>query len=322
MATNRRAIVVVGMHRSGTSAVTRVLNLLGARLPVTVMPPSEGNNDSGFWESLRIAKLHEGVLASAGLKWHDLPSVPQSWYASDAAIEFKRRLVELLVEEFGESRLFVIKDPRLCRVVPLWIDALTELDCEPNFVLPFRNPLEVAASLQRRDGFSLAHSLLLWLRHVVDGERATRGFGRTFVSYAHLLEDWHQSVSRIVAELDLDWPEDFDRVASEIGAFLSPDLRHFAFTDADVRARDDIVVWVKDAYSALEEAAAGNHAGAAEMFSRVGATLDEADVAYGPLLAGSSEERAALERKLYDARIRDRALGQRALNRAAPQRRS
>jgi hypothetical protein len=331
----RRAILVAGMHRSGTSALTRVLSLLGARLPANVTPPIEGDNGSGFWEPLRIAQLHDEVLASAGLTWHDVSSFPRSWYASDGAFEFKRRLLALLVQEFGDSRLFVIKDPRLCRVLPLWIDPLTELRCDPRFVLPFRNPLEVAASLQRRDGFSLAHGLLLWLRHVVDAERATRAFGRTFVSYAHVLEDWRKAVSRIATELELDWPEDFDHVAPEIEGFLSPELRHFWFTDASIRARGDIVVWVKDAYSALEEAEAGNHVGAVETFSRLGATLDEADVAYGPLL---SEEHAALERELAGARIRAsatrprahelekmktrRGLGQRVLNRATPHRRS
>lgn len=304
---DRRAILVAGMHRSGTSALTRVLSLLGARLPANVMPPTEGNNDSGFWEPLRVVQLHDEVLASAGLTWHDVSAFPRSWYASDAAFEFKRRLVALLPEEFGDSRLFVMKDPRLCRVVPLWIDALTDLRCEPKFVLPFRNPLEVAASLQRRDGFSLAHGVLLWLRHVVDGERATRAFTRTFVSYAELLENWNGAVSRIAMELDLDWPEDLDRAAPEIEGFLSPELRHFAFTDGSVRARGDIVVWVKDAYSALEKAAAGNQLGATEIFSRVGATLDEADVAYGPLLADRAArltDLRSLEQELYAVSVR------------------
>ena len=333
---DRRAILVVGMHRSGTSALTRVLSLLGARLPANLTPPIQGDNGSGFWEPLRVAQLHEEVLASAGLTWHDVSSFPQSWYASDAAFEFKRRLVALLVEEFGDSRLFVVKDPRLCRIVPLWFDVLTELRCDPRFVLPFRNPLEVAASLQRRDGFSSAHGLLLWLRHVVDGERATRAFRRTFVSYADLLENWHKAVSRIATELDLDWPEDVDRVTPEIEGFLSPELRHFAFTNASVRDRGDIVVWVKDAYSALEQAAAGNQLGAVEIFSRVGAALDEADVAYGPLLgdgaaqltdlraeAAAAYRASASQPRAHELEHKTRGgLGQRVLNRATPHRRS
>jgi hypothetical protein len=288
--TRRRAIVVAGMHRCGTSAITRVLSLLGARLPAELMPPLT-STDPGFWEPLPLAQLHDEILACGGLSWFDVRRFPATWYASDEAAEYRCRLVKLLVEEFGDASLFVAKDPRVCRLIPLWLDALSELECEPTFVLAFRHPLEAARSLQRRDGFSLDHGLLLWLRHVVDAERATRRCGRTFVSYDELLADWRGVVARVAVDLGLEWPKDPDGAAPEIEAFLSPALRHYGPTDETVC----ILPWVKDAHTALEDAARGNHAEAIATFERVGVALDEADAAYAPLLAAAASRVAELQ---------------------------
>src|SRR3954451_22494903 len=100
-ATRRRAIVVAGMHRCGTSAVTRVLSLLGARLPADLMQPATPDHP-GFWEPLPIVRLHDDMLLSAGLTWSDVQRFPDTWYTSGAAADYRSRLVDLVVEEFGD----------------------------------------------------------------------------------------------------------------------------------------------------------------------------------------------------------------------------
>src|SRR3954454_9089161 len=189
----RRAIVVSGMHRSGTSALARVLSLVGADLPKTLMPPALGN-DPGHWESLPVARLHDELLDSVGVPWHDVLPFPSGWYGTSDARQFVERMRGIVLEEFDESPLFVVKDPRLCRLVPFWLTVLGELDVLPAFLIPIRNPLEVADSLRERDGLSISHGLLLWLRCVLDVELQTRGHARAFVSYARLLDDWEGAV--------------------------------------------------------------------------------------------------------------------------------
>src|SRR5581483_5443085 len=96
-------------------------------------------------------------------------------------------LEQILRSEYGDSTLFVVKDPRLCRLIPLWLAALERYGARPSFVITTRNPLEVAGSLRARNGFSATKSYLLWLRHLLDAERDSRGFPRVFTSYEQLL---------------------------------------------------------------------------------------------------------------------------------------
>ena len=136
----RAAIAVVGMHRSGTSAAARMLSLLGADLPQNLMPPWEGN-EQGHWEPERIVALNEELLADASTAWDDVSRFPVAWYGSTSDAEYRRRLVELLEQEYGDSRLFVLKDPRLSRLIPFWLRAVSEFGADPSFVITVRNPL-------------------------------------------------------------------------------------------------------------------------------------------------------------------------------------
>src|SRR5688572_29093711 len=70
--TNKRLIITLGMHRSGTSVVTRGLQVLGVSLGDNLMAPFEGNNDKGFWEDNDINKLNIEMLNTLGSDWHFL----------------------------------------------------------------------------------------------------------------------------------------------------------------------------------------------------------------------------------------------------------
>src|SRR5687767_2432337 len=158
----RRALVVVGMHRSGTSATAGVLGLLGGALPKVLMPPTPGSNDVGFFEPSRIVEIHDELLAIAGSSWHDTSPLPEAWFRSPAARAFSQRLKTTYLEEYGDAPLTVLKDPRVCRLLPVWREILASLNVTPMFVMPFRHPVEVAMSLARRDGFSSQKSHILW----------------------------------------------------------------------------------------------------------------------------------------------------------------
>jgi len=104
------AILVLGMHRSGTSALTRVLNLRGADLGRDLLAPKD-DNELGFWENQTILDLHEKLLAQLGATWHDTV-LPEEWLDSEPAHRFKQELADTLGQQFGNSRLQLVKDPR------------------------------------------------------------------------------------------------------------------------------------------------------------------------------------------------------------------
>jgi len=219
------AILVLGMHRSGTSAVARMLNLCGADLGRDLLPPKQ-DNERGFWENSALLALHERFLAEAGLHWHDLALLPEEWRDGAAARHFVAALPEVLSRQFGDSPLFLVKDPRLSLLAPLWVEVLERRAVRPVFVITVRHPNEVAASLAKRDGFSHARSHLLWLQHLHEAEHATRGHRRVFVHYERVLNDWQAELERIAAALEITWPNAGADTGEQIAAFITPSLRH------------------------------------------------------------------------------------------------
>jgi GT2 family glycosyltransferase/glycosyltransferase involved in cell wall biosynthesis len=253
----RTAIVVLGMHRSGTSALTRVLSLLGADLPSNLMAPAELDNPTGFWESLDVYRLNEEILQSAGSSWDDWGQVNPDWFRSAKLGDFRERALQMIVREFASSPLFVLKDPRICRLLPFWLDALQDASVEPRCILIVRNPLEVASSLKRRNDFIPPKSHMLWLRHVLDAEEGTRGLPRSFVTYEQLLSDWRAVVTKISLNLDIAWPRRSATSEVEIDTLLRDSLRHHTASPSDLKLHPDVVEWVKEAYSALSALAEG-----------------------------------------------------------------
>ena len=113
------AIFVLGMHRSGTSALTRVLSLLGVSLPRHVLPPGPGN-EAGHWEPEPAGALNDQVLAAAGASLDGLTGPPKAWFATTAAEAFVAPMQALIRDEFPGASFFVFKDPRSALVFPLW----------------------------------------------------------------------------------------------------------------------------------------------------------------------------------------------------------
>jgi len=218
------AILVLGMHRSGTSAVTRVINLLGADLGGDLLPPAE-DNALGFWEHRGIVKIHEELLDALGSSWHSVQPLPAGWLSTTAAITARGKLIDTL-REFSNAPLWAVKDPRLCRLLPLWLLVLDDLNVRAHAVFVVRHPDEVGQSLLTRDGIPLAHTRLLWLQHLVEAEAASRDFSRVVISYDDLLRDWRGCVQRMGSELLLQWPVSISEARLSVEQFLNPGERH------------------------------------------------------------------------------------------------
>ena len=298
----RYAVLVIGMHRSGTSAFTRVLSLCGARLPQHLMAASE-RNPLGYFESQRIYDLHEQLLAEAGSAWDDLAPFPTAWLDSPAAPGWIERMAEAFRSEFGDSPVVTLKDPRIARLIPFWLRVLERVGYEPAFVIPVRNPLDVAASLARAEDIHPTKAMLLWLEHLLAAERDTRGRRRSFASYDALLGDWRRVVARIAADLDLAFPRSSLRAAAEIDAFLATELRHHASSSAEVLERANVPAWVKLAFDWATRAAAGE-GGAPEVLDALEAAVRPAEIAFGPVVAALevARDEATAKAERLDAR--------------------
>ena len=222
----RIALIIGGVGRSGTSALTRVLNLLGAMVPDRTLPPGLGN-DKGFWEPSDIVALNDEILRSFGSDWYDTSPLPEGWYQCAVANGYLDRIVTEIERAYRGEPLIALKDPRLCRLGPLYFAALGRLRYVPRIILPVRHPGEMIGSLILRNGIDPRVSELLWIRHMLETEAATRRYRRIWVSYDRLMRDWRGLATAIADGLDLTWPVALDDAAPDIDAFLDPALRHF-----------------------------------------------------------------------------------------------
>ncbi len=221
------AILVLGMHRSGTSAMAGVLSLLGVELGARLMKAGP-DNPKGFWENLDALEINERLLADLDRRWDDFRKMPDGWLQSAPAQEARRAIGVLVEAEFSHSRLWAVKDPRLSRCVEVWTKLLVERGIRPTFLLVARHPEEVAASLLRRNDELPSTARLLWLRHIIDAERATRGHTRCLITYESLLADWQGCLENIERELGVVWPHSQGEQAAGIDEFLDNDVRHHA----------------------------------------------------------------------------------------------
>ena len=298
---SRIAILVAGMHRSGTSVLARVLNILGCDLPKTLLNPGP-TNERGHWESRKIVFLNDEILASAESSWRDWNPFNPQWYASPVADRFRERARTILGDEYGDSRFFVLKDPRICRLLPFWTDAVRDHGAEPMIVSPIRNPLDVAASLEKRDGIAPSIGHLLWLRHVLDAEAASRHLRRAYMRYDTLLSEAHTTMDAVGDALGISWPRRLSvGVQMEIDGFLSPELRHHRTDDTMLMGNPRLPQWIKSSFEVLGRWTRGDvHDKDAKILDRIRSALDEATPTFNRVLASS--ERLLAER---DGRIEE-----------------
>jgi hypothetical protein len=292
-----RAIVVLGMHRSGTSALTRVISLLGADLPKDLIPANVAN-EAGFWESHELMVIHDELLASAGSYWDDWRRLNPDWYRSPAAAAFHERVLSVLRNDYASSQLFVIKDPRVCRFWPFYRETLDKFGAWPAAVIPIRNPLEVMASLRQRDKFVSTKTFLLWLRHTLDAEKTTRDLPRAIVSYDALLSDWRGVITSMSNSLDVRWPRMGDLAAFEIEKFLTSQLRHHTVFPEQLDDRAEVVDWVKDTFAAFMTLCwRPEHGPSLACLDQVGREFEKACSAFGLAMMESEAELIECERE-------------------------
>lgn len=270
----KACILVAGIHRSGTSAAARVINLLGADIARELTPAIAGNNDRGFWEPQAVLAIHDRLLAALDSTWDDPFALPECWTETDAARDAKRALADEITKDFLGSRICVVKDPRLGRLLPLWLELLDELQIEPVVVVSVRNPLEVAASLRQRDRFPLAKSLLMYLRHTLETELASRGRQRIFVRYDHLLVDWRSFARKLEKMVGPRLLSPLPGDADAIDRFLSLDLYHNRATHGTRGTTPDVPTMIAELFDRMSEAAdTGEEAALCQACDRMRATL-------------------------------------------------
>jgi glycosyltransferase involved in cell wall biosynthesis len=250
------AILIVGMHRSGTSALAGMMMRLGIDVPGDLIPPAF-DNPKGFFENRRFVEFDDRLLGELGFLYDDAVRIPDAAFAAATEAGAVERLRRLAALELGAAPRVLVKDPRICRLMPIWIPALEATGRKVATLHPLRHPMEVAQSLQKRNEFPLEQGLLLWLSHVLAAERDSRGRPRSFLMFDAVVRDWRAAAARIAADLAIAWPRSFEDAGADIDDFLSGDMRHHTAPeriDAPHGSLEWLVGETWDALAALIEA--------------------------------------------------------------------
>ena len=271
---NRVGILVLGMHRSGTSALVWLVGQLGAALPADAIASSD-ENARGYWESESLVRADDQLLRVARSSWFDPRPLDLSRLGVSALASRRNRIREAIERGWGAAPVLAIKDPRQCRCVPVIAGVLAEMGVEARAVLMLRAPAEIAQSIERRDGTTPAFAHLLWLRHMIDAERATRGMMRATVDYGALLEDWRGALASVAPLAGRDgWVPDAEQ-AHRIADFLDPALRHHRAT-APAALEEPLAGIVRAVDAALRTLLVRDDEGARADLDRAYALLDAA----------------------------------------------
>jgi len=244
------AILVLGMHRSGTSAATGWLQALGVNLGPYLMAEDHPSQPKGYFEHAEIVGIHDELMAAIGSSWDDPRPLPEGWELDHRIRYFRGQLMEIVRRDLMTQPLWGAKDPRLCRLLPLWLAMLDELGVAVRAICVLRHPAEVAQSLALRNGFAAEKSGLLWLRYVLEAERNSRQTLRITARYQDLLRDWQGESQRIVRAFGIRWPRPHYEAAASATDFLEPRLRHHQNVHRELFA-PPLRGWIVTAYKAL-----------------------------------------------------------------------
>ncbi len=253
MTKSSKLIVVVGMHRSGTSAITRGLQVMGVALGDRMLPPMEGNNAKGFWEDIDLNELNILMLKAIGSDWYHLSAIDRF----DIELLHKKgyfaRAIELLRQKVDEFPGFGFKDPRVAKLLPFWKEVFTLCRFDVSYVIAVRHPLSVVKSLFNRDGIEAEQGYLMWLGHVISILNETKGFKRVLVDYDRLMQAPDQELMRVAKYNALE----IDRSAlqSYKNDFLDNGLQHTVYEPHHLFSDGSCPPLVREIYTALLDVA-------------------------------------------------------------------
>ena len=243
-----KIVCVIGMHRSGTSAVMRLLNLAGLDLGDDGSLELKGpDNPTGYWELRALREINDELLARWNATWSDPPN-PDWIHASEIA-DLRARARETLSNLQSGTGPWGWKDPRTSVTLPFWKELLPRQE----YVLCVRNPLSVAASLKARDGMPLEHALNLWSEYTGAALEYTQAEHRVIVNYESLMTNWKSTLRRIVENLGLADLEPPESIEEQVESFLQPQLSHYNYALEDVLDTPSLDFISKSLYCFLRE---------------------------------------------------------------------
>ena len=221
-------LLIAGMHRSGTSLVAQMMAKAGFHLGGPLLDTPRFDNLQGHWEHAEVVAIQQELLIALGRQWwSDIP-LPEGWLYWPETIAAGEALKNIINRETAEGNLWVVKDPRLSRLLSLWIKILDELQLPLKTVLCLRNPLETAQSLKKRDKMNLSLALRIWSIYQEEIFQALPQGPDVIIDYSDVMNSPGTVLKNMLERLGLEYRADTIERASTVA---TPELRHHQNND-------------------------------------------------------------------------------------------
>lgn len=220
--------IILGMHRSGTSALAGALSSLGYNLGDNLFA-GDSYNKKGYFEDVDVVNISDSILESLGCNWHSLVVSGQMQDVEGRLYDEAR---DVISRHIDDATPWGFKDPRVTRLLPFWQDVFQQKQIEPRYLLSNRHPLSIADSLGKRDNLPLAHSLALWLVHQYDALQIMGANNVMVVDYDFMLSDTSGQLKRISDFLGINSDNSDD--GGRGSKFLDVSLRHSKYAADDL----------------------------------------------------------------------------------------
>jgi hypothetical protein len=250
-------LLVLGMHRSGTSVTARLLECLGAQNSGLLMSPTEGN-PHGYFEDQEIYAFNEGsLLPRLGRSWHSTGFVDWTSLSTADRGKYALQALEVLRKNYPLSNsLSVLKEPRIGILLPFWLSVFQHAGFNVKVVCAVRDPVSVIRSLSKREGLSLTHGGMLFVNYWLSILSYIQDLPVAFVQYDEIFANPAKSLRGVAQKLALPFPEDFEEQVHRFSSsFFDKNLRHSSLQRQDLALEADLPPLAIELYESLLAAA-------------------------------------------------------------------
>lgn len=258
-------VYVLGMHRSGTSAATRLISFLGLETPRGEdLVPASRKNPKGYWESMSLVALNIRILETIGSDFSCPTLLEPGWENDDRLINLRREAPAAFRSAYPASP-WVWKDPRTCLTFAFWRSVL---DAPPVVVIVNRNPLEIVASSARTRGEERRiYMLAMWERYLRQALAQLDGLPVLVTDYSDVLRTPLEFCELVRTFLSDEGVTVHRPQESGVLAFVDAGLRHSEFSRADFLAAEDVSGAQRELFLTLEGLKGGHRHFAAPALS-------------------------------------------------------
>lgn len=301
----KHVVLILGMHRSGTSAVARALSVFGVDLGDKLMPGAEGNNRKGFFEDEDVIALNDAILRRLGAKWSSRTPLDPKWFDGCGKWPEFTQATNLLRQRLSGVDCYGTKDPRIALLLPFWSEVFDRLSLSIHTIVACRNPLSVAASLAKRDLIPTDWSLLLWEKYNLDALGWLAEHDGVVVDFDQLMENPRAQLGRMAAYM-----EEFSELSAAgadlyVDEFLEQGLRHHVIAPIELERTVVVADHVKNLYRILIELSLDRTES-----TKIGDKLQAIAADYQEAMSGNQHDydgdsyQASVEQSLYYSKMR------------------